>query len=102
MLLMIHTDSPLLWRLGFMNLLRVEMKNKVVSEAIDDENLIIFLWEVAIDMSPGTESLKLLQEIVELWYAIKRFSITIKLLKQYKKATKPTTKGRKDFRKILH
>ena len=50
MILMIHAYSPLLWRLGFMNILKVEMKNEVVSEAIDYENLIIFLWEVAADM----------------------------------------------------
>ena len=73
-------------------------KDKVVSETIDDENLI-FLWEVTGDTSHGTQSSKLLQEVVELWYVIRGFSITSKLLEQYKKAT---TKGRKGIRKELH
>lgn len=78
-----------------------DKKDKVVSETIDDENLI-FLWEIATDMSHGRQSSKLLQEVVELWYAIRGFSITSKLLEQYKKATKTTTKGRKGTRKELH
>ena len=76
-------------------------KDKVVSETIDDENLI-FLWEVAADMSHGTQLSKLLQKVVELWYAIRGFCITSKLLEQYKKATKTTTKGRKGIRKELY
>lgn len=78
-----------------------DKKDKVVSETIDDENLI-FLWEIATDMSHGRQSSTLLQEVVELWYAIRGFSITSKLLEQYKKATKTTTKGRKGTRKELH
>ena len=42
-----------------MNLLRVEMKKQGCN---DDENLIIFLWEVAAGMLSGTQSLKLLHE----------------------------------------
>ena len=76
-------------------------KNKVVSKTIDDENLNFF-WEVAADLSHGRQSSKLLQEVVELWYAIRGFSITSELLEQYKKATKTTTKGRKGIRKELH
>ena len=78
-----------------------DKKVKVVGETIDDENLI-FLWEVATDMSHGRQSSKLLQEVVELWYVIRGFTITSKLLEQYKKATKTTTKGRKGIRKELH
>lgn len=77
------------------------MKGKVISETIDDENLI-FLWEVATDMSHGRQSSKLLQEVVELWYTIRGYSIASKILEQYKKATKATTKGRKGIRKELH
>lgn len=77
------------------------MKGKVISETIDDENLI-FLWEVATDMSHGRQSSKLLQEVVELWYTIRGYSIASKILEQYKKATKTTTKGRKGIRKELH
>ena len=57
MILVIHTYSPLLWGLEIIK--SGDEKNKVVSEAIDDENL---LWEVAADMLSGTQSLKLLQE----------------------------------------
>ena len=60
MILVIHTYSPLLWGLELIK--SGDEKNKVVSEAIDDENLIIFLWEVAADILSGTQSLKLLQE----------------------------------------
>ena len=68
---------------------------------MDDENLT-FLWEIATDMSHGSQSSKLLQEVVQLWYVIRGFSITSKLLEDYKKATKTTTKGRKGISKELH
>jgi len=80
---------------------RGEQKVKVVSETMDDENLN-FLWQNATDMSHGRQSFKLLQEVVQLWYVIRGFSITSKLLEDYKKATKITTKGRKGIRKELH
>ena len=78
-----------------------DKKDKIISETIDDENLI-FLWEVATDLLYGTQSSKLLWEVVELWYSIRGFSITSRLLEQYKKAAKTTTKGRKGTRKELH
>jgi len=68
---------------------------------VDDENLN-FLWKVVTDKSNGRQSSKLLQEVVQLWYVIRGSSITSKLLEEYKKLTKTTTKGRKGIRKELH
>ena len=51
---------------------RGEQKAKVVGETMDDENLV-FLWEIATDMSHGRQSSKLLQEVVQLWYVIRGF-----------------------------
>jgi len=81
-----------------MNLSREANRRKIVSETMDDENLI-FLWEVAIDMSNGRQSSKLLKEVVQLWYVIRGFSITSRRIQ---KATKTTTKGRKGIRKEVH
>ena len=77
-----------------------DKKDKIISESIDDEKLI-FVWEVATDILYGTQSSKL-QEVVELWYSIRGFSITSRLLEQYKKATKTITNGRKGTRKELY
>lgn len=78
-----------------------ELREKVVSEIMTNEN-ILFLWGIATDLADTKQSLALLQEVVQLWYTIRGFSITSQLLKQYKKATKSTIKGKKGLRKELH
>jgi len=78
-----------------------ETKEKVVRETMDDENLI-FLWEVATDMSNEKQSSKLLHEVVQLWYIIRGFSITSKLLEEYKKAMKTTTKVNREESRYIN
>ena len=80
-----------------------EPKDNVISEIMSDTN-VLFLWEIASDLSEeqSKQSSILLQEVVQLWYSIRGFSITSNLLEQYKKAMKTTTKGRKGLRKELH
>ena len=78
-----------------------ELREKVVSEIMTNEN-ILFLWGIATDLADTKQSLALLQEVVQLWYTIRGFSITSQLLEQYKKATKSTIKGKKGLRKELH
>ena len=65
---------------------------------------VLFLWEIATDLpeDKSRQSLLLLQEVVQLWYSMRGFSIANNLLEQYKKAMKTTTKGRKGIRKELH
>ena len=78
-----------------------ELRENVISEIMTNEN-ILFLWGIATDLADTKQSLALLQEVVQLWYTIRGFSITSQLLEQYKKATKSTTKGKKGLRKELH
>ena len=78
-----------------------ELREKVVSGIMTNEN-VVFLWGIATDLADMKQSLALLQEVVQLWYTLRGFSITSQLLEQYKKATKSTIKGKKGLRKELH
>ena len=70
-----------------------ELREKVVSEIMTNKN-ILFLWGIATDLADTKQSLALLQEVVQLWYTIRGFSITSQLLEQHKKTTKSTIKGK--------
>ena len=80
-----------------------EPKDKIISGIMTNAN-VLFLWEIATDLpeDKSRQSLLLLQEVVQLWYSMRGFSIANNLLEQYKKAMKTTTKGRKGIRKELH
>ena len=78
-----------------------ESKEKVMCEVSGDEN-VLFLWEIATDLSQDKLSFTLLRETVQEWFTIRGFSVASKLLEQYKAATKKNIKGTKGTRKELH
>ena len=43
-----------------------------------------------------------LQDIIEVWFTIRGFSVAGKLFEDYKKATKTNVRGKKGLRKELH
>ena len=78
------------------------MKDEILTRVLGDEN-VRFLWEIAVATELNDMySAELLQEVVNLWFTIRGFSVVGQLLEQYKKATKSTIKGKKGLRKELH
>lgn len=77
------------------------LKEEVFSEVVSSEN-VRFHWEVATTEEINDYTLELLHEVVNLWFAVRGFSIASRLLEEYKKATKTTIKGKKGLRKELH
>ena len=77
------------------------LKDEVLVKVVANEN-VGFLWEIATAGLNDKYSSELLQEVVNLWFTIRGFSVASHLLEQYKKATKSTVKGKKGLRKELH
>ena len=83
-------------------LIKGELKDEILTRVLGDEN-VRFLWEIAVATELNDMySAELLQEVVNLWFTIRGFSVVGQLLEQYKKATKSTIKGKKGLRKELH
>ena len=68
---------------------------------VADEN-ILFHWDLIMHDFDTSVSNTVLQDIFTLWFTVRGFSITSKLLEEYKKTTKSTVKGTKGLRKELH
>lgn len=73
-----------------------------LQQKITKDEDVQFYWSmVSVDIEDETESLKLLQSIVELWVKIRGFSITSAWMEQYKRASQRVTKAQKGLRKQL-
>ena len=74
-------------------------KQYVITEAHSDAN-ILFHWELISELE-GEKSLRLLQEVIELWFTVRGFAIANRLFEEYKTASKTNVKGKKALRKTL-
>ena len=76
-------------------------KESAISETVTDKN-VLFHWDLIMHDFDTSISNTLLQDVVTLWFTMRGFSITSKLLEEYKKATNSTVKQKKGLRKQLH
>ena len=75
-------------------------KDEIVSQTFSNEN-VVFHWEQISEIPEEAHSLKLLREVIDLWFTIRGFSVTNRLFEEYKRASKINIKGKKGIRKTL-
>jgi len=76
-------------------------KEEVTTQAFISENVRLH-WMLICDLSNEAECLELLQNVIEIWFTVRGFSLAGKLFEDYKKATKSNVRGKKGLRKELH
>ena len=62
---------------------------------------VVFHWELISEVPEEANSLKLLREVIDLWFSIRGFSVANKVFEEYKTASKINIKGKKGIRKTL-
>ena len=75
-------------------------KDEIVSQTFSNEN-VVFHWEQISEIPEEAHSLKLLRDVIDLWFTIRGFSVTNRLFEEYKRASKINIKGKKGIRKTL-
>ena len=76
-------------------------KEEVTTQAFISENVRLH-WMLICDLPNKAECLELLQNVIEIWFTVRGFSLAGKLFEDYKKATKSNVCGKKGLRKELH
>ena len=61
-----------------------------------------FHWMLICDLHDEAKSFELLQDVIEVWFTIRGFTIAGKLFEDYKKAIKSNVHDKKGLRKELH
>ena len=76
-------------------------KDNVIGQVTSDPT-VCFFWDLIVDELKESWSKQLLQDVVTLWFTIRGFSVSSKLLEKYKACSKKNIKGSKGLRKELH
>ena len=75
-------------------------RDEILSQTFTNEN-VVFHWELISEVPEEAHSLKLLREVIDLWFSIRGFSVANKVFEEYKTASKMNIKGKKGIRKTL-
>lgn len=76
-------------------------KDTIISSVMGDKT-VCFHWYLLVGDLKEEWSSQLLLDVVTLWFTLRGFSITSKVLETYKVGQKKNIKGTKAFRKELH
>ena len=76
-------------------------KEEVTTQAFISVN-VKFHRMLICNLPNEAECLELLQNVIEIWFTVRGFSLAGKLFEDYEKATKSNVRGKKGFWKELH